>query len=242
MDELKKRLQEEVNRYKEINKYALNLTEQAAPPPPPPPPDEDPTAAGGLPPAPGADAGLPPAPGAGAGLPPAPGADAGAPPPPGGEGDTPPEEPPVDPAVDDSTEDIDVTELVNMTKNIKQELENSKTDNSGVIQKMDGVFNKLSELESKLAEMDNIISKIDELGSKIEGMREPSQVEQLEMRSLDSAPFNEKPQEFFAKKQEDMRKSGKNEYVLTKDDVQNYNKEDIKQSFNDRLDDEENNF
>lgn len=52
------------------------------------------------------------------------------------------------------------------------------------------------------------------------------------MRSLDSYPFNEKPQEFFAHKQGEMAASGKNEYVLTKDEVNNYPNDTIKTSFN----------
>ncbi len=235
MSELKRKLQEEVNRYKEINKYALSLTEQAAPPKPvpPPPAGEDPLAGGAPIPPVGGEIPLPPAGEAPAPTDTTPPADDTTAPLAPEEGGA--EE---EPAADDTTEDIDVTELVNMTKNIKQELENSKQDNSGVIEKMDGVFNKLSELEGKLAEMDGIISKIDELGAKVEGMKPPTPVEKLEMRSIDSAPFNEKPQEFFAKKQDEMRASGKNEYVLTKDDVLNYNKEDIKKSFNDKLDDQ----
>jgi len=235
MNDIEKKLHEEVKRYKEINKYALTLMEQAEPEPTPltPPPGEE------VPPVPGANAGTtPPPPGADAGVPPVPGAEGDVPPVPGEE--TPPETEAgsvTPPESDDTTEDIDVTELVNMTKNIKQELESSKTDNSGVIEKMDGVFNKLSELEGKLADMDNIIAKIDELGSKVEQMKPPTPVEKLEMRSLDSYPFNQKPDEFFAEKQQQMRDTGKNEYVLTKDDVMNYNKEDIKQSFNDKLKD-----
>ena len=46
----------------------------------------------------------------------------------------------------------------------------------------------------------------------------------------------EKPQEFFAHKQGEMRQSGKNEYVLTKDDVENYGKDEIMKSFNPDLD------
>lgn len=237
MSQLKRKLQEEVNRYNQINKYAISLTEQAAPPKPAIPPTGEEPLAGGAPiPPVGGETPAPPAGAPPADTPPAdaPADDTSAPLAPEGGEETAPEEP----TADDTTEDIDVTELVNMTKNIKQELENSKNDNSGVIEKMDGVFNKLSELEGKLAEMDSIISKIDELGAKVEGMKQPSPVEKLEMRSLDSAPFNEKPQEFFAKKQDEMKASGKNEYVLTKDDVLNYNKEDIKKSFNDRLNDQ----
>jgi hypothetical protein len=132
---------------------------------------------------------------------------------------------------EDTTEDIDITDLVNMTKSIKKDLEDSKNDNSGVITKMDDVFTKLTDLESKLGEMDILMSKIEELGSKVELMKPETPVEKLEMRSLDSYPFNEKPNEFFTHKQDEMRKSGKNEYVLTKDDVNNYSSDQIKQTF-----------
>jgi hypothetical protein len=80
--------------------------------------------------------------------------------------------------------------------------------------------------------MDAVMAKIDELGAKVEASKPKTEVEKLEMRSLDSYPFNEKPQEFFAHKQGEMRASGKNEYILTKDEVTNYPSDTIKQSFN----------
>jgi hypothetical protein len=76
------------------------------------------------------------------------------------------------------------------------------------------------------------MSKIDQLGVEVAASKPKTEVERLEMRSLDSYPFNEKPQEFFAHKQGEMRASGKNEYILTKDDVENYSPEEIKTSFN----------
>lgn len=155
------------------------------------------------------------------------------------EGDLPPAEPALDapagdlpPADGMDTEEIDITDLVNMTKNIKNDLENNKTDNASVIGKMDDVFTKLGDLEQKLAQMDAVMAKIDELGAKVEASKPKTGVEKLEMRSLDSYPFNEKPQEFFAHKQGEMAASGKNEYVLTKDEVNNYPTDVIKTSFN----------
>ena len=131
-----------------------------------------------------------------------------------------------------STEEVDVTDLVNMTKNIKNDLENTKGESSAVIQKMDDVFSKLGELEQKLSQMDGILVKIDQLGNQIQNIKEPTPVEKLEMRSLDSYPFNQKPQEFFANKQSEMRASGKNEYILTKSDVENYSQDEIEKTFN----------
>jgi len=163
-------------------------------------------------------------------------------------GETPPAETPptgdmsaptLPPPVDDSnTEEIDITDLVNMTKSIKNDMDDTKSEHKGVITKMDDLFSKLDELESKLSSMDNIITKIDELGSKIEQVKEPTPQERLQMRSLDSYPFNQNPQEFFTQKQGEMRSSGKNEYILTKDDIENYSKETIKDTFNKQEDDE----
>ena len=140
------------------------------------------------------------------------------------------------------TEEVDVTDLVNMTKNIKNELESSKMEHDGVIQKMDTVFSKLDDLESKLGNMDAIISKIDQLGAKVEEMKPQTPQEKLEMRSLDSYPFNEKPREFFAHKQDEMRASGKNEYVLTKNEIENYSKEHLANSFNPYQDEQQPQF
>ena len=208
---LEKKLQEELNRYKAINKYGTKMImEQEAPADDLPPVDaplDEPT--GDVPPASDATGDLPPLPDT--------------------EGGTPPTE---------DTEEIDITDLVNMTKNIKNDLENNKTDNASVIGKMDDVFTKLGDLEQKLAQMDAVMAKIDELGAKVEASKPKTGVEKLEMRSLDSYPFNEKPQEFFAHKQGEMAASGKNEYVLTKDEVDNYSPDQIKTSFNPTEEDE----
>jgi hypothetical protein len=216
---LEKKLLEEVKRFNSINKYGKKMImEQEAPtdvPPATPADEETPTD-------------VPP--------PPPPAGDMGGdvPPPPAGDAmDTPPmDTPPMDDAMGGDTEEIDITDLVNMTKNIKNDLENNKQDNSAVINKMDDVFTKLNDLEGKLAQMDQVMAKIDQLGATVEANKPKTEVEKLEMRSLDSFPFNEKPQEFFAHKQGEMRASGKNEYILTKDDVENYPVDQIKTSFN----------
>jgi hypothetical protein len=215
---LEKKLLEEVKRFNSINKYGKKMImEQDAPPPAdaptdvPAPPVDEPTDVPAPPPSGDMGGDVPP------------------PPPSAGDMDTPPMD---DAGMGGDTEEIDITDLVNMTKNIKNDLESNKQDNSAVINKMDDVFTKLNDLESKLAQMDQVMAKIDQLGATVEANKPKSEVEKLEMRSLDSYPFNEKPQEFFAHKQGEMRASGKNEYVLTKDDVDNYPVDQIRSSFN----------
>ena len=218
---LEKKLLEEVKRFNAINKYGSKMImEQEAPL--------------------GAEAGDVPPPPPAEGEADAPPTDV-PPPPPAGEPEAlPTDVPPVgdetapltDSGTGDDTEEIDITDLVNMTKNIKNDLESNKQDNGEVINKMDDVFTKLNDLEGKLAQMDQVMAKIDQLGAAVEASKPKTEVERLEMRSLDSYPFNEKPQEFFAHKQGEMKASGKNEYILTKDDVENYPKDQIKTSFN----------
>lgn len=210
---LEQKLLEELNRYKAINRYGKKMImEQDVPPPPgadtPPPPP------GGVPAPPVADPSVPPT-------------DTQTPPA-GEETPTPESLPPSD----DETEEVDVTDLVNMTKNIKKEMDSNKQNNDAVVSKMDDVFSKLNDLETKLSSMDSLLSKIDQLGQKVETMKEPTAVEKLEMRSLDSYPFSQNPQQFFAQKQDQMRQSGKNEYVLTKDEIENYSKDSMRDSFN----------
>jgi len=224
-------LENELKRFNSINKYVKNLLkEQEAPAA-----DAGGDVAGELGgEAPAADAGglggETPTPDAGGlgGETPAP--DAG-----GLGGETP--TPDTGGGLGDETEELDITDLVNMTKSIKKDVESTKGEHDKVINKMDDVFKKLDDLSVKIKQMDNIFDRIDNLSSEIKQMKPETPQEKLEMRSLDSYPFNQKPNEFFSQKQQEMRMSGKNEYVLTKDDIENYSKEQLRNTFNPDIED-----
>jgi hypothetical protein len=199
---LENKLQEELNRYNAINKYAKKMiVEQEVPLPPADP------ALGGAP------------------------VDAAAEMPPMDPAAPAPMDAPADLAMGD-TEEIDITDLVNMTKSLKKDIEGTQNDNSTVIGKMDDVFTKLDDLASKLSEMDTLVQKIEQLGVEVKQMKPETPQEKLEMRSLDSYPFNQKPTDFFSQKQEEMKASGKNEYVLTKDEVNDFTPETLRDTFN----------
>jgi len=215
MGRVDSRILNEIKRYREINGYIFE--QDAALPPPPPPPPADPMAGGALPPPPGGDP------------------MAGAPPPPPG-GAPPPPAAPVDVANDPDVEklgdkkggdkkgkELEITDLVKSQKNVETKQE----------EYFDNLFKHLTDLESKLSDMDNIMNKLNDLETKIEKMRPKTPEEKLELRSLDSGPYNQKLSDFFDDKMDDMEKSGKNEYVLTQDDVENYSSGDIKKSFRD---------
>jgi len=210
---LDKKILSEINRYRSINKYIM---EQEA---------EAPLDLGALAPEAGA---TPPPPPAEAGVTP--------PPPPAASGGSTPIDVDNDPDVEkiddegksdekkdgsSDSEELDITELVTAQKDTQ-----TKQD-----EYFENLFGQLNKLESRLGEMDAIMNKLNALENKIEKYREKTPQEKLELRSYDSYPFNQKLSQFFDDKQEEMEKTGKNDYVLTPDDVTDINVNDIKGSF-----------
>ena len=215
---LDKKLIQEIARYHNINKYIM---EQEADLP------EDPTA--------GLEA-LTPPPAAAGETPPAPAPSEAVPPPAPGDAAPQPIDVENDPDIEkiddegaseetgtegEESEELEITDLVNSQKNIETKQE----------EYFENLFNQLSNLEAKLGEMDNVMNKLNSLENKIEKYREKTPQEKLELRSYDSYPFNQKLSQFFDDKQEEMEKTGKNDYVLTSDEVEDINVNDIKNSF-----------
>ena len=206
---LDKKLIQEIARYHNINKYIM---EQEAEVP------EDPTA--------GLEALTPPPP-AGGEVPPAPAPSEAVPPPAPGDGAPQPIDVANDPDVEkvgeekDKTEEIDITDLVKSQKNVEKKQE----------EYFDNLFKHLTDLESRLGDMDNIMNKLNDLEMKVEKYRVKTPEEKLELRTLDSGPYNQKLSDFFQDKEEEMEKSGKNEYVLTQSEIEDYSNSDIKKSF-----------
>ena len=178
--------------------------------------------------APAPEGDVPPAPDAGA-LPPSPDATT---PPPTAE--------PIDVASDpdvekvgeeeNESEELEITDLVNSQKNIETKQE----------EYFNNLFNQLNGLESKLKDMEGIFTKLNDIEAKIEKYREKTPQEKLELRSLDSGPFNQKLSDFFVDKEQEMEKSGKNEYILTTDEVESFTPSEIKTTFNDFGDETQN--
>ena len=211
----------EIARYNSINKYVM---EQEVPPadpaavPPPPEAGVDPTAA------PPADAAVDPA----------------APAPPAApEAGAEPVDVAADPDVEEVTpegeegegevEELDITDLVDSQKTMADKQE----------EYFNNLFNQIKTMEDKLAEMDSLVSKLDGIESKLEKYRPKTPQEKLELRSLDSGPFKQNLADFFDEKKDELEATGKNEYVLTQDDVENFSPSDIEQSFTQPMEDED---
>jgi hypothetical protein len=130
---------------------------------------------------------------------------------------------------EEGSEELEITDLVKSQKNIEDKQE----------EYFNNLFNQISTLESKLGEMDSVIQKLNDIEAKIEKYREKTPQEKLELRSLDSGPYNQKLSDFFDDKQDDLEKSGKNEYILTVDDVEDFSPNEIKDTFNNYAEEDE---
>lgn len=121
----------------------------------------------------------------------------------------------------DKKEELDITDLVKSQKNVEEKQE----------EYFQNLFSQLTNLESKLSDMDTIVNKLNSLEEKIEKYRIKTPEEKIQLRTLDSGPYNQKLSDFFEDKQEDFEKSGKDQYILTQDEVENYQPSEIKKSF-----------
>lgn len=135
----------------------------------------------------------------------------------------------IDATEESGTEELDITDLVTTQKDMSAKQE----------EYMETMMDRLNDLTSKLSDMDQILQKINDLENKVEKYRQKSPEEKLQLRSLDSYPYNQKLTDFFMDKEVEMEKTGKNEYILTSDEVENYSNGDIKKSFDAPFEDEQ---
>tara|TARA_R100000908_G_scaffold14236_1_gene5181 strand:- start:1505 stop:2335 length:831 start_codon:yes stop_codon:yes gene_type:complete len=168
----------------------------------------------------------PPAAGAPAG---APEAGATTPPPP------PPPAPGQDVEVDEDVEEIDVTDLVNNTEEVGDTVDK-------FAKQLTDIESRFSELSGQLSKMDMVFQKIDNIEMEIEKMIPPTPVEKMELRSLDSFPYNQRLDDYFDQKKGeykrlrgvdlDVKPQQEKEYTLTVGDTEEWDDNSIGKSFN----------
>jgi hypothetical protein len=136
----------------------------------------------------------------------------------------------------ESTE-VEVTDLVTSQEKIEKEVEDTKSSLESNNEKLTSLLDKLDDLEGQLSGMDEILAQIDNIEEKIEKFRPKTSTEKMELRKKhDSGPYNQTLEDFWTDEQDKFKEQGKVDYVLTADDVEDYNKSDIKQSFNPDVD------
>lgn len=130
----------------------------------------------------------------------------------------------------EDVEELDVTELVASTDEAKAAAAEANN-------KVDQLMGMVSKLEAQLGDINAIGAKIDNLGHELE-KRAPTPEEKIEMRSLDSYPYNLKLTDFWKTKEgkydvmnNDELEGEPTEYTLTKDDVDSdYSESQVKSS------------
>ena len=132
----------------------------------------------------------------------------------------------------DETVEVDVTDIVDKAEETRTEIE-------GLTSKMEELMGNFSELSDQVSGMDQVIDKIDGLEKEIE-RRNPTPVEKLEMRSMDSFPYSVKLTDYWDDQEgyEVGEENKEEDYVITKKEVDDYSASDIKQSFDYDADDE----
>lgn len=154
--------------------------------------------------------------------------------------------PPMDSPDEGGTEEVDgdFIDIDDLTK--AQEKINVKQNHIG--RDLSKVDNRIDTL---IDTINNLLSKVDTNNTEIESLkaefekRNPTQTEKLNLRSLDSYPFNVKPNEYWSEKAKeggyeayaDNNEPTTKEYVITNDDVDNPSK-DIANTFFDINDDD----
>ncbi len=135
-------------------------------------------------------------------------------------------------------EDENVIDVDDLTK--AQEKTNDKVNSVGKdLGKVDSRIEKLlGAIETLQTMFDKNNQEIADLRTEFE-KRNPTQTEKLNLRSLDSYPFKVKPTDYWADKAEnsnysayaDNQEPTTNEYVITNNDVDDFNEREIADSF-----------
>jgi len=160
----------------------------------------------------------------------------------GGE-ELPVDEPMPEAPAEDEVE-LDVTDLVNSTEEAKMTADETNANVANLI-------NQFNQLQGQLAKMDGLSANIEALGGKVTDLehdierRNPTPEEQIEMRSLDSYPYNLKLNDYWSDNEDKVARPDENingekkEYVLKKSDVDNFSANEIKNSFTADYDEED---
>jgi hypothetical protein len=139
---------------------------------------------------------------------------------------------------DEEVEEIDVTAIVQGSDEAKEMAQQAVSVGQENTTYLQSLTDKLSNLEAQLTKMDTIASKIGKLEQDIK-----TPEEKLELRSLDSYPFNTRLSDYWEEKSKDDRyristgeefsNGEKKEYVLTPEELESdYSEEEIKNTFN----------
>jgi len=151
-------------------------------------------------------------------------------------GTPPPPPPPPTEGGEEGTdiEQIDVTDIVNNTEEIGDTVGKFATQ-------LTDIEAKFADLSDKLSNMDMLFQKIDSIESEIGELKPPTPIEKMELRALDSFPYNQRLDKYFEDKKSQYKKlrgvdlevePQEKEYTLTQGDADEWDPTTIDKSFN----------
>jgi hypothetical protein len=132
-----------------------------------------------------------------------------------------------EPVADEEVTEVDVTELVNSTNDIKTKLDGVTAG----LDRINDIVGKVSGIEDNLVKMDSVLSQ---LTKQVELMRPPTEEERRKALAKDSYPFNVSIDDYNegigVKNQTELEDSSKMSMFDTL--MKDYNETDVKKSFN----------
>ena len=101
-------------------------------------------------------------------------------------------------------EKLDVTDIVTMTKETGEKADTVSKEITSQSKRIEDLIGKLDALETQLGGMDKIVTQMNSLENKFEELKPETPQEKLELRYLDSGPFTQTPSQFWDEKGEEL--------------------------------------
>jgi hypothetical protein len=131
------------------------------------------------------------------------------------------------------TTEVDVTELVTGTNELKMKVEDVLTKVGQSTQQFSNLMSKVDAIQSNLTKMDSLVNKMQDLAKQVELMRPPTETERRKAVAKDSYPFSVTMDDYSNgvgdKTQTDMEKNPRMSMLNTI--MSDYNDSKVKDSF-----------
>jgi hypothetical protein len=140
----------------------------------------------------------------------------------------------LDTQAEDGDVEVDVTDLVNSTKEMAAKADDIVQKIASSSEKIEAIINKVNSVEQNLQKMDSLVQQMDALTKQVELMRPPTEEERRKVLAKDSYPFSVTQDEYMSgnstKTQTDLEKRP-DKMSMIDSLMNNYNEMDIKNSF-----------
>jgi len=135
---------------------------------------------------------------------------------------------------DEGTTEVDVTDLVNNTNELKMKVGDAITKMDQSAQNFNSIINKVNAIEMNMGKMDSLIGQMEQLAKQVGLMRPPTEGERRQAMTKDSYPYNVSLEDYEkglgAKNQTELEKRDP-KMSMMKTIMSDYNDSTVKDSF-----------